>query len=774
VLTCFVVATDDQSSNTHDFRLRLAQVLGTEAAFQSVSGVNRLWESLAKWCERRRNAGDPIRRLVLPAPGNMVLIGHAVKLAFPAWRDRAAFARLLAEIPTTLRRDPLRLTDELMRPHRWWAVPAAIQEVCRDFAARLARRDRMLLDHRFWSLVGSIDTSLSDQATDRTKNWSLEASFGGYEGDELQLRLCVDDTARRRRPTDEGHWSEVALADLVSGKTQAVPTSLASAVRAGAIPLTERDGGRWTFEGQFPAPDDSVLLPASAELHAQLEDIGRPWVSVGSGWHGSARLSKAEIDIVRARLHGVIDDSSQTLVDFKIEGGVWTGRSTYLGRPRFLPRLHASDSATIRIEPSGEVDGVLGAVGVAPRWALSSKKPISGRWALTATEGGLDHERIITLEADAPERDFAGTDQLDTRFEPELEIRVDSTRPIAPARRVSHASTSIPGTDLDDLLEAICTASPQGWCEAELIPLIQSVLPHPRMVWDELRSLAEAGWIDPHISTSWRARRWRLRPPSLIGISPHCVLVDGAIGARSRRRLTLAVSVCGGELEVRNGISQFAPSSLVVHGVSAATLAAECGWPWSGAKRPDLRSAPDCWTADLRTKEGRSLAGIWSFEFGLFQTDPATVGRADGIAIERWRRERGDDRDVFRVHGAGPDLVLSSRTAAILEGYRRARRGLYRWSDGRLGRAANGGYLPLTVARALRCKSLVSAGPVPSHGKTWSYGYAAELVDAQWLTAVFGSAVEVSNVPDTMPWMQPRIRARRMGLRLTHADRSRT
>src|SRR5258707_2639014 len=30
VLTCFVVATDDQLSNTHDFRLRLAPTLRTE------------------------------------------------------------------------------------------------------------------------------------------------------------------------------------------------------------------------------------------------------------------------------------------------------------------------------------------------------------------------------------------------------------------------------------------------------------------------------------------------------------------------------------------------------------------------------------------------------------------------------------------------------------------------------------------------------------------------------------------------------------------------
>src|SRR5262249_51488844 len=153
---------------------------------------------------------------------------------------------------------------------------------------------------------------------------------------------------------------------------------------------------------------------------------------------------------------------------------------------------------------------------------------------------------------------------------------------------------------------------------AELFPLVQAVLPDPRMAWDVLRSLAEAGWIDPYISTSWRARKWSLRRPGLIEISPNRVLVDGAVGARSRRRLSSAVSSCGGELEVRNGISEFAPSTVVVDGVCCEILAAECGWPLNPAMWPELRPAPNCWSADLRTVEGRSLAGIWCFKARIF------------------------------------------------------------------------------------------------------------------------------------------------------------
>jgi hypothetical protein len=434
----------------------------------------------------------------------------------------------------------------------------------------------MLLSHRFWGLVASIDESLTDPATTQAMKWTLEASFGGYEGDELQLRLSVGEPARRYPPSDEGLWSEVTLEDLVSGRAQAIPLSLANALQAGAIPLMERDGGRWTFNGRFPPPDESVVLLVSPELHAQLGDVGRPSISLGSGWCGSARLSKGELEVVRARLHGVIDPA-ETLIAFEIEGGVHTGRSTYLGRPGFLPHLHASDSATLRAEPLGEVNGVLGIVGVPPRSALSSKAPVTGRWRLTATEGEFDYHTIITLEADAPERDFVLADRAYLRLEPELEIRVDDFRRMAPPRKASRVSQSAPATDLDNLLEAICAAPARGWTEAELIPLVQAGLSDPRMVWDMVRSLAEAGWIDPYVSNSWRAREWRLRRPGLVEISTDCVLIDGAVGARSTRRLMSAVTACGGKLEVRDGISQFAPPTMVVHGISCSALAAECG-----------------------------------------------------------------------------------------------------------------------------------------------------------------------------------------------------
>jgi hypothetical protein len=95
MLSCFVTATDEGAGDTNNFRVRLGEILRTGSAFNAVSGVNRLWQDLATWCGRRRSRGELIRELTLPDPGHMTLIGHAVRIAFPAWRDNLRKCRAI-------------------------------------------------------------------------------------------------------------------------------------------------------------------------------------------------------------------------------------------------------------------------------------------------------------------------------------------------------------------------------------------------------------------------------------------------------------------------------------------------------------------------------------------------------------------------------------------------------------------------------------------------------------------------------------------------------
>ena len=97
VLTALVSATEEGVGHNHDFRDRLGALLGGDP-LNSVSGVNMLWRALVGWCKRRRAAGKPIRAVVLPSYGHMNLIGYAVRIAFPSWRDRRAITRVLRTI----------------------------------------------------------------------------------------------------------------------------------------------------------------------------------------------------------------------------------------------------------------------------------------------------------------------------------------------------------------------------------------------------------------------------------------------------------------------------------------------------------------------------------------------------------------------------------------------------------------------------------------------------------------------------------------------------
>jgi hypothetical protein len=74
VLTCLVSSVDQGVGETNDFRIRLGKLIDGGAPIQAVSGVNDLWRRLVSWCQRQREVGAPIRKIVLPPAGAMTLI----------------------------------------------------------------------------------------------------------------------------------------------------------------------------------------------------------------------------------------------------------------------------------------------------------------------------------------------------------------------------------------------------------------------------------------------------------------------------------------------------------------------------------------------------------------------------------------------------------------------------------------------------------------------------------------------------------------------------
>ncbi|RVA14633.1 hypothetical protein EN932_04140 [Mesorhizobium sp. M7A.F.Ca.US.002.01.1.1] len=761
VLTALVSATETGAGETHNFRIRLGELLGVDSPFNSVSGVNALWRALAGWCERKRAAGEPYRRIELPSPGNANLIGIAVRIAFPSWQDRSALTQILRAVSPDVRRSPDRLAQELTRSRYAHELPQAVASALHDFNAAVRLRRRMLVGHRFWRLVQSIDSRLSGEEERGSRvRWRLEVRFEGYELDLARLKLF-----RGRGVMDFVSSWEGALQELEAMPRETLPKGLADALDHGVFLLSEAPGMTWVLDEESPSEDTVALLLARQGSIATKWPLRTVWRPLEGPWLASGRLDGSALSGLRRSL-GLAPVGEARLVDLTFENGVKTDHSTWLGRPGFLPQIFASSTSTLFVQPVEGAEGVLSIAGTAPSWDLVTEAPLSGRWRVRAVESGSETEKVICFEPTARARwEFRSPDD---RFEPEHDVSTVGVSPWKPCSPQFGLPSIRP--ELDNALEAIYAGPAKGWSEADLIRLLLPVMPHKHFVWDFLRGLAEAAWLDPFVLKSWRARLWRLRPPHLREIAPKSVVVAGALGAAARRRLGDVARATGGELTFLPGISEWAISLPLIEGVSAADLARELQWPITDPERPRLDAAPNCWPAEPRSGQGRELAGVWSFESGLF-VPPDDRATTNLVRLERLVRARGDDRDIYRINGRGETLLASSRTSAILEAYRRSTRLLFDWQDGKFRRLARSGHLPLEIARALVAHASQASGPVLQSDGSWTYAYPADAEAATWVARILGSAVSVKGGGHPLDFLDLIVARRRNGRRLVWGER---
>ena len=95
------------------------------------------------------------------------------------------------------------------------------------------------------------------------------------------------------------------------------------------------------------------------------------------------------------------------------------------------------------------------------------------------------------------------------------------------------------------------------------------------------------------------------------------------------------------------------------------------------------------------------------------------------VELVRHRREAADRADLYTVRSgsaAEPPWVGVSRTAAILETYRRARLPMFEVRGSWLLRLPQDGYLPLPIAEAAALRTLRASGPCLD-GERWTYAY---------------------------------------------------
>lgn len=200
----------------------------------------------------------------------------------------------------------------------------------------------------------------------------------------------------------------------------------------------------------------------------------------------------------------------------------------------------------------------------------------------------------------------------------------------------------------EHLLEAIYATGASGWEEVELVSLLQSVA-DGISIWHLLRSLHDAGLIEPRLRQSWKGRVWTLVKPSLFHIrygKSSLVIVEGAICARLIDDFQKAVSELGGKYFRRSGVSVWSPPVFGAEIDDPVTLSRIMEWPLVEAPlKSDMM--PLAFMSTLRTAELHVQAAIWDWNSGRFL--PHVDSDGETTRLTRHVHPGGRDHDVYRV-----------------------------------------------------------------------------------------------------------------------------
>lgn len=749
VLTCVVAAASPELARSNDYRERLQSILAWDSRLLGLSGIAVLWQRLVRWCAEHRAEGEPYRAVELPDPGAWRQIGYSLRVTFPSRGDRRRLATLLEplhgiESPKAV----IAAVRKRLDSDRW---SEAFRTVFFDFESRYRNGGRLLIDHAFWRLASELLGSQPHHVDARSqprlrlfvsidKDVVLEAQTGKNADFDSSAWTQLDDSLVLVGPVD---MVVRAIAAVASNKDVGL-SRIAADIQRGSVPFVETAWGTWNWQAN-PAlgrvrvlATDAIKATSSSRLK---------WHPVAPAWHISNELSpEAFNELFRSSGELVRRDAIQLL---ELEGGFRTS-GIYLGRPEFQPSALATEGAevvldAVRIE-CGHLNATINSKGVV---GLTSSGPVAGVWKLTVKEARTSYTNEILLKFvdRALEHDTISTPKPE-QWPEEREVKSGPPLASLQIRPVPAVSTK-PCDRFFDLLEVVYAGGRLGWAESDLIPILQTFARTSEPShWDLLRALHEGGFLTPHIAARWRARRWYLTPPKLHLIGDVAIL-DGAVCQTLRERFLHTVAAQGGSATLRNGIGPWSIPLLVATKIEASKLANDLEIPWGPAELPTFSSAPGCWRVSAYDTQFRQMVSTWDWAEGRFGF--STSGPSPDVNLERWGRAKRDAPDVYALVGAANTItVLSNRTAAVLEAYRRANRTLFRRAGNTLLRNAATGWLPDLAAKRLRFRHLCSPGPIVSDPGNYSYGYPCDDASAHWLSTQFGAAVPHSRADQSI------------------------
>lgn len=759
ILTCVIASILPEVSQSGQFRKRLQETLRLRSPLSNFSALPALWHSLSQWCDDKRKAGLPYRRIILPDPGrHMTQIGHSVRIVFPSRHDLPRMVKQYGHYCSETI-DPDRLIRQVRSDYNLpWS--AGFRAAFQDFEKRRQNRERLIADHPFLKVIRNL--VVEEVAACETNIHCITDIDGIDVLEVISSNPVVQSHLGHDANPDPGEGLveiEVAIGTLVSMLQQGQRfepdinlRSLRHCIEEGALPFCEEGWGKWRACRDPGTANVRLLIrPDLAKRYLGQNESG--WVITRSLKQG---LAFDLLDRIRGRR-----STPDAIGSYRVQGGIKIG-SSYLGRPSFLPSLEVDADCDVVLEEVRHEKGSLSVDASTSRlYALRAPSPIAGAWRLSIEErsASSSHAEVLLGFVDrAPEQEFVEPNELPSVWQAQRDIETSAPRAVKidPSR---HELCGTPSPAMLDLLEVLyAKGGGMGLAEEMVGDLVSRALGlNGPVIWDLIRLLQEAGWIEPRLSTQWNARRWFIRRPRLLVSScGRTGLVDGAAGEVVRERLANACHRYGGRFIARSHATGWSVPSYLIEDVDPKIIASDVEIPAEPALVALQRATKlITFVPSLHSAERREIGSTWDWRAARFRR--RVPSSEEQVTLERLVKPGNNARPVYRVtDGRGAAMLVECRAAAILQAHLAASRPMFRLepSGDRVRRIAGEGHLPVEIARFLRLSSAAGALVVPADEWNAEYVYPITEDARENLDVWLGPALE-GRVPGTDSVIKP-------------------
>jgi hypothetical protein len=691
---------EEDAGNEGAFRAKLASFLDADRSFSNLSGIAKMWVELQSWLEARAGKDGSYRQLVLPNAGGWKQIGYTARLSFPSRRDKGFLRRFLQKY-----RDPLaspaafiaNFRNEVASPNASFALKQAFEE----FRTQFLSGRRALAGHRFWSFVQAVARGaeasrqpvqlIFDIARDQDETWMAS------------LYISASERANREQFNDLG--SAVEKAGAIAAHELITP------VDRGFLVFRQIANATWRATSDVSACRGRVIVGLSSSARLQIAARLGPLEQSGTWFLTREPVSVGKVEEA-ARLLGMKVERPDFIVPITISDGVRTG-GFWLGRAPFLPQISTDDADALCVSAESGAIGTVCCASVERAsgvFRLLAAGPVDGNYLISpaASDAGAGRlwSRRVRFVADALVHDAPG-------FAGPASPLVEWDGEVSPPQTVLEFEPSWDETrtPADDLVEAVYAGGRSGWNEMDVVSLVRTGLGERVNPWDLLRSLQEAGCIEPVLRAQWRGRVWNLGRPALTTFESKLgpvVVLNGCIGAALATDFRTAAKAAGARPFRRRGVSDFAPTLFGCLDADAKGLAQVLGWP---IRNDPMRAGGRlAFRRTERRLELYKLSHRWSWSAGRFIE---ASGRSAGpVSLERWIHRGGRDHDVYVVVDGSQTWHLMSRPAAVVLAHSLAGTPLFELASGMLRRIGREGALPDVLAAVSRIRHLANAGPI--------------------------------------------------------------